>query len=168
MMNSVALAPLIQENARVGDVGSGAGLPGIPLALARPDVQVTLIEPLLRRTVFLEEVITELGLPNATVIRGRAEEVASCAPRSFDVVTARAVARMEKLAKMCCPLVAPGGQLLAIKGISVSEELQEFSAPGGFAAPEVLRLPVPEGDEQLTVVRMSEGGRAMAGEGGKR
>jgi 16S rRNA (guanine527-N7)-methyltransferase len=105
--------------ATVADVGSGAGLPGLVWAIARPDLKVTLIEPLLRRTAFLTEVIDELGLANATVVRARADEVSEV----FDVVTARAVADLGKLGNWCLPLVRPGGVLLAFKGESASAEV---------------------------------------------
>jgi len=105
-------------NARVADVGSGAGLPGLVWAIARPDLHVTLIEPLRRRTVYLEKVVSELGL-KVEVIRSRAEEV----DRTFDFVTARAVAPLEKLARWCLPLVTTGGSLLALKGSSVADEV---------------------------------------------
>ena len=90
----------------VCDVGSGAGLPGIPLALARPDLEITLLEPLLRRTTFLEEVVRLLGLDNVTVVRGRAEEMVGKLP-PVDVVTARAVAPLERLAGWGLPLLRP-------------------------------------------------------------
>jgi 16S rRNA (guanine527-N7)-methyltransferase len=105
--------------ATVADVGSGAGLPGLVWAIARPDLHVTLIEPLLRRTVFLEEAIEALGLDEARVLRARAEDV----EETFDVVTARAVAPLERLAMWCLPLVRPGGVLLALKGRTAEEEV---------------------------------------------
>ncbi len=103
----------------MADVGSGAGLPGLVWAIARPDLSVTLVEPLLRRTTFLEEAVAELDLANVTVLRARAEEVEA----TFDVVTARAVAPLEKLAGWCLPLVRPGGMLLALKGRTAEEEV---------------------------------------------
>jgi 16S rRNA (guanine527-N7)-methyltransferase len=103
----------------VADVGSGAGLPGLVWAIARPDLRVTLIEPLLRRATFLEEVVDEVALTNVSVRRARAEEVTD----TFDVVTARAVARLDRLAELCLPLVKPGGVLLALKGQSAQEEV---------------------------------------------
>ena len=105
--------------ATVADVGSGAGLPGLVWAIARPDLHVTLIEPLLRRTVFLEEAVEALGLDQVRVLRSRAEDVSE----TFDVVTARAVAPLEKLARWCLPLVRPGGVLLAVKGQTAEEEV---------------------------------------------
>jgi 16S rRNA (guanine527-N7)-methyltransferase len=103
----------------VADVGSGAGLPGLAWAIARPDLEMTLIEPLLRRTVFLEEAVGSLGLDRVRVLRSRAEDV----DEQFHVVTARAVAPLEKLARWCLPLVRPGGVLLALKGRTAEEEV---------------------------------------------
>ena len=108
------------------DVGSGAGLPGIPVALARPDVEITLLEPLLRRTNFLEEVVRELRLENVTVVRGRAEEMIG--KLQLDVVTARAVAPLDRLAGWGLPLLRPYGQMLALKGDSAEQEVAEHRA----------------------------------------
>jgi len=119
VLNSAVVLPRVPQEATVADVGSGAGLPGLVWAIARPDLTVTLIEPLLRRSVFLEEVVEELGLQNVTVTRARAEDV----DRRFDVVTARAVARLDRLAELCLPLVKPGGVLLAMKGRSAVQEV---------------------------------------------
>ncbi|QUH05668.1 16S rRNA (guanine(527)-N(7))-methyltransferase RsmG [Saccharopolyspora erythraea] len=124
LLNSAVLAELLPPNCRVVDVGSGAGLPGIPLAIARPDLELTLLEPMARRVAWLQEVITELGL-NAEVMRGRAEE-GPVRERlaGQDVVTARAVAPMARLAKWCLPLLRPEGRLLALKGSSAAEEIE--------------------------------------------
>ncbi len=119
LTNCVVVVPRIDAGASVADVGTGAGLPGLVWALARPDLSITLIEPLLRRTTFLEEAVERLGLSNVRVVRARAEEV----DEQYDVVTARAVAAMDKLARWCMPLVRPGGVLLAMKGRSAHEEL---------------------------------------------
>lgn len=121
LLNSGVVLPRLPHGATVADVGSGAGLPGLVWAIGRPDLTVTLVEPLLRRTSFLDEVVAELGLENVRVLRARAEEV----DETFDVVTARAVAALEKLAKWCMPLVAPGGVLLALKGRSAADEVQQ-------------------------------------------
>ncbi|MFJ9313426.1 16S rRNA (guanine(527)-N(7))-methyltransferase RsmG [Pimelobacter simplex] len=121
LINCGLLAAALPADATVADVGSGAGLPGLVLAIARPDVRVTLIEPLLRRTTFLEEVVDRLGLTNVTVVRGRADAVHGTA--TFDIVTARAVAALDKLATWCMPLVAPTGALLAMKGTSAEDEV---------------------------------------------
>ncbi len=117
--NCAAVAPAFPQGARVADVGSGAGLPGLVLALARPDLHVTLIEPLLRRTTFLSEVVADLQLTTVDVVRARAEEHDD----TFDVVTSRAVAPLEKLLRWCLPLCRPGGIVLALKGSSAEEEL---------------------------------------------
>ncbi|WP_223199491.1 16S rRNA (guanine(527)-N(7))-methyltransferase RsmG [Solihabitans fulvus] len=123
LLNSAVIAEVLPQGCRVVDVGSGAGLPGIPLAIARPDLELTLLEPMARRVTWLNEVITELGLA-VTVVRGRAEEVAVRKQLGgCDVVTARAVAPLERLAAWCLPLLRPGGQLIALKGASAAEEL---------------------------------------------
>jgi len=127
LFNSAAPLERVPVNSTVADVGSGAGLPGLVWAIARPDLKVTLVEPLLRRTTFLEEVCVELGISNVTVFRGRAEEVSE----TFDVVTARAVAGLEKLARWCMPLVKPGGYLLALKGQSAADEIEAARATLG-------------------------------------
>ena len=119
VLNCAVVVPRVPMGATVADVGSGAGLPGLVWAIARSDLHVTLIEPLLRRTTFLEETIEALGLDQVTVLRARAEDV----HESFDVVTARAVAPLEKLARWCLPLVRPGGVLLALKGRTAQEEV---------------------------------------------
>lgn len=124
MFNSAALQRFVPEGARVIDVGSGAGLPGIPLALSRPDVLVDLIEPMLRRTSFLEEVVAELELSTVRVIRGRAPEVRDVVGTA-PVVTARALAPLDRLVGWCVPLVEPGGALLALKGETAASELAE-------------------------------------------
>ena len=124
VLNCAVVADLIPDGATVDDVGSGAGLPGIVLAIHRPDLQVALVEPLLRRSVFLEEAVAVLGLSNAVVVRQRAQERARSRP-ACDVVTARAVAPLARLAGWCLPLLKPGGVLLALKGSSASVELGE-------------------------------------------
>lgn len=121
--NSLALVDLLSEGIDLADIGSGAGLPGIPLAIVRPDVRVTLIESLARRVRFLEMAIEELGLEDrVTVIRGRAEEQKK---RHFDVVTARAVAPLERLLKWTTPLFLPHGELLALKGETAEDEIRD-------------------------------------------
>jgi 16S rRNA (guanine527-N7)-methyltransferase len=125
ILNSVAVAELLEPDESVADIGSGAGLPGIPLALARPDLRVTLIEPLLRRSDFLREVIEELGI-DVAVVRGRAEEL-TVRQRvgETDVVVSRAVASLDKLTKWSMPLLRPGGRMLAIKGERAEDEIRE-------------------------------------------
>jgi 16S rRNA (guanine527-N7)-methyltransferase len=128
LLNCAVVAELIEQDARVADVGSGAGLPGIVLAVARPDLSVILVEPLARRTAFLLEAATALGLDRTTVVRARAEE---CVPgrgesrfELADVVTARAVAPLDRLTAWCLPLAAKGGRMLALKGESAVEEVE--------------------------------------------
>ena len=124
LLNSAVVAELVPPAARVVDAGSGAGLPGIPLALARPDLTVVLLEPLARRHAFLTECVERLGLAGVTVLRGRAEE--GPIRRSLagaDVVTARAVAPLDRLAGWCLPLLRDGGRLLALKGVTAETEL---------------------------------------------
>ncbi|MGV0791309.1 16S rRNA (guanine(527)-N(7))-methyltransferase RsmG [Mycolicibacterium sp. XJ1819] len=128
LLNSAAIGELLEPNARVADIGSGAGLPGIPLALARPDLRVTLIEPLLRRSEFLREVIEELDLdPTAvTVVRGRAEDAAVRRQvGQMDAAVSRAVAALDKITKWSIPLVRPEGLMLAMKGARAEEEVRE-------------------------------------------
>lgn len=127
VLNSAAVGELLPEATRVADIGSGAGLPGIPLAIARPDLHITLIEPLLRRATFLEEVVESLGLARVTVVRGRAEEPAvKRAHGDLDFVTSRAVAALDKLTRWSLPLLRPGGQMLAIKGDRAQTEVDEY------------------------------------------
>jgi 16S rRNA (guanine527-N7)-methyltransferase len=138
LINSAVLGELIPDGARVLDLGSGAGLPGIPLVIARPDLRVVLLESMARRVAWLHEVVTELGL-SVAVRRGRAEEPGVHAELGGnDVVTARAVAPLGQLATWSLPLVIPGGRLLAIKGASAAEELARdidvVRAAGGAAA----------------------------------
>ena len=117
------------EGATLVDVGSGAGLPGIPLAIARPDLNITLVEPLLKRSTYLQEVVELLGLDNVTVIRGRAEEgPVRKAASGADNVTSRAVAPLGKLAKWSLPLDRKGGEMIAMKGETVEEELERDAA----------------------------------------
>lgn len=121
LINSAALAELLPADATVCDIGSGAGLPGLVLAIARPDVRVTLLEPLLRRVVFLNEAVEALGLESVRVERARAEDHRG----RFDVVTARAVAPLSRLLEWAMPLVAPRGVLAAMKGASAEDEVAE-------------------------------------------
>ncbi|MFD7917949.1 16S rRNA (guanine(527)-N(7))-methyltransferase RsmG [Streptomyces sp. NPDC059740] len=123
LLNCAVLSEVVPEGVTVCDVGSGAGLPGIPLALVRPDVSITLLEPLLRRTTFLQEVVELLGLDHVEVVRGRAEEVMDKIPPKH-VVTARAVAPLDRLAGWGVPLLRPYGQMLALKGDTAEDELK--------------------------------------------
>lgn len=123
ILNCAALAPMIAARSSVADVGSGAGLPGVVLALLRPDITMTLVEPLLRRAEFLGEVVNTLGLQATTTVqRLRAEEHR---PGTFDVVVARAVAPLGRLAGWALPLLRPGGVLLAVKGRRARAEVAE-------------------------------------------
>lgn len=120
ILNSVALAPLVPEGSRMVDVGSGAGLPGLPLAILRPDLAVTLLESLARRSEFLQSAVDELGLADRVrVVRARAEEHRS----QYEAVASRAVAPLTRLVPWCAPLLAAEGRLVALKGESAAEEL---------------------------------------------
>jgi 16S rRNA (guanine527-N7)-methyltransferase len=162
LLNCAAVAELIPVGSSVLDVGSGAGLPGIVLAVARPDLSVGLVEPLARRTAFLTEAVAALGLDRSvTVIRARAEDsiVASAGlvPIPGDIVTARAVAPLDRLAKWCLPLTALGGRLLALKGSSAADEVAEYrDAVGqlGGSLPTVRRCGVGVIDPPTTVVEI--------------
>jgi 16S rRNA (guanine527-N7)-methyltransferase len=146
ILNCAAVAELIEPGANVVDVGSGAGLPGIPLAIARPDLVVTLVDPMLRRTDFLTEAVATLGL-TATVVRGRAEDSAVRAVVSgADVVVSRAVADLEKLARWSLPLLRKGGRMLALKGERAEAEVAE-------RGPAMVRL----GARGVEVVRCGSG-----------
>ncbi|MCA2184118.1 16S rRNA (guanine(527)-N(7))-methyltransferase RsmG [Nonomuraea cavernae] len=123
LLNCAVVAEAVPEGVRLVDIGSGAGLPGLVLAIVRPDITVTLLEPLLRRTVFLEECVEALKLGNVEVLRGRAEELAG--RREFDVASARAVAPLDRLLKWAMPLLREGGELIAMKGERAAEELAE-------------------------------------------
>lgn len=127
LLNCAVLSEAVPEGVTVCDVGSGAGLPGIPLALVRPDLRITLLEPLLRRTNFLREVVELLGLEHVTVVRGRAEEVLGTLP-PVHVVTARAVAPLDRLAGWGVPLLRPYGEMLALKGDAAERELKAARA----------------------------------------
>ncbi|HET6826630.1 MAG TPA: 16S rRNA (guanine(527)-N(7))-methyltransferase RsmG [Amnibacterium sp.] len=120
LLNCGLVAPLIPTGATVADVGSGAGLPGLVLAAARPDLRMTLIEPMERRVVWLQDEIGRLGLEQVTVVRARAEEVGA----RFQVVTARAVGALKKLLPVIVPLVAPGGTVALMKGAGVDDEIR--------------------------------------------
>jgi 16S rRNA (guanine527-N7)-methyltransferase len=125
ILNCGVIGEAMDEGISVADIGSGAGLPGIPLAIARPDLNITLIEPLLKRSVYLNEVKEALNLDNVTVIRGRAEEkVVRKQVGLVDIVTSRAVAPLGKLATWSLPLVKIGGRMVAMKGSSVEEEIE--------------------------------------------
>jgi 16S rRNA (guanine527-N7)-methyltransferase len=156
VLNSAVLADVIPEGSTVCDIGTGAGLPGLVVAIARPDVQMTLVEPLLRRTTFLDEVVSELRLDHVTVVRGRAEELHGSA--TFDVVTSRAVAPLERLLGWSMPLVAPAGALVAMKGQSIRDEIEAATAvlhTWRCGVPEVLEVGRGVVEPPTTVVRVS-------------
>lgn len=146
IMNCAALLEVIGEGVDVIDVGSGAGLPGLVIAIARPDLNVTLLEPLLRRFNFLKEAVDELGLDGQVLVeRGRAEDL----KQHFDVVTCRAVARLPKLLGLTMPLFLPDGELLALKGESIDEELADSAdiiARNGLSAQVMQVRATPEVD----------------------
>ena len=153
ILNSAALGELIPDGSSVVDVGSGAGLPGIPLAILRPDLTVTLLEPLLRRSTFLTEVVDELGIAaRVRVVRERAEDHKG----RYDVVVARAVAPLDGLIRWCDPLRRPAGVLLAIKGESAEADLAQAAKAlraRGLRAELVLARAHPEA-EPARVVRV--------------
>jgi 16S rRNA (guanine527-N7)-methyltransferase len=156
LLNCAVLGEWIPVGATVCDVGSGAGLPGLVLAIARPDLSVTLVEPLLRRTTFLAEVVAELGLERVAVVRGRADVLHG--KRSFDVVTARAVAPLGRLLDWCMPLVSREGALVAMKGASVADEIEAAEADlrrWGCAAPETRVLGAGVLESTTRAVRVS-------------
>lgn len=155
VLNSAVLGELVPDGAKVVDVGSGAGLPGIPLALARPDLRIVLVEPLARRVDWLDEVVEDLGLSIA-VERGRAEESAVLRRwEGADVVTARAVGPLARLTGLCLPLVHRGGTMLALKGASVAEEIERDRAAVrtlGGGEPRILECGAGVVDPPTTVV----------------
>jgi 16S rRNA (guanine527-N7)-methyltransferase len=166
ILNSAAVAEAVPEGARVVDVGSGAGLPGIPLGLARPDVELTLVEPMARRVEFLEEVVADLAVPAGLrwrVVRGRAEERSvATAVGPVDVVTARAVAPLPRLVGWCRGLMRPGAQLVALVGASALAELPslvpELEA-AGMRDVHSRAVGAGLGDAATTVVVMTRGAR---------
>ena len=160
LLNCAVVAELLPERGVLVDIGSGAGLPGVVLAMLRPSLRVILLEPLLRRSVFLEECVAELGLSNATVLRARAEDKAA-AHIEADVATARAVAPLDRLAGWAVRLLRPGGELLAIKGQSADEETaaaQPVLSRLGVRSAEVLQAGHGRVVMATTVVRVVMGG----------
>jgi 16S rRNA (guanine527-N7)-methyltransferase len=154
ILNSAALNRLITANGTVADAGSGAGLPGIPLALLRPDLRVTLIEPLLRRSIFLTQTVEELGMADRIeVVRSRAEDHR----QTYDAVVARALAPLDRLIGWCNPLRAPGGVILALKGSSAADELAaaKYELEAAQVDAEVLTIRAHPDAEPATVIRLS-------------
>jgi 16S rRNA (guanine527-N7)-methyltransferase len=158
LLNCAVLTELLPEGASVADVGTGAGLPGIVLAIRRPDLTVTLVEPLLRRTSFLEEVVEALDLTNAVVRRARAEELHGQV--EFDAITSRAVAPLERLASWCLPLTRAGGWTLAMKGSAALAELAtaEPTLVRAGATWSIATLGADLLDTPVTVVRIRKSG----------
>jgi 16S rRNA (guanine527-N7)-methyltransferase len=158
VLNCAVLSDLLPDGAAVVDIGSGAGLPGIALALRRPDLDVTLVEPLLRRVDWLSRVLDDLALEHVQVRRARAEDLHG----DFEVpyVTARAVASLDRLCRWGLPLLRPGGELLAIKGRSADEEVARTASAvrtaGGVDA-QVVRLAAGLLHDPVTVVRVKVG-----------
>jgi 16S rRNA (guanine527-N7)-methyltransferase len=155
ILNCAALGDLITADSSVADVGSGAGLPGIPLALMRPDLRVTLIEPLLRRFTFLDQTVENLGIADRVqVVRSRAEDH----HQTYDFVVARALAPLDRLIDWCNPLRTKGGVILALKGESAADELAAAKPQLQAAHLEAEVLIVrahPDADPSI-VVRLSE------------
>ena len=154
ILNCAALNELIAADRTVADVGSGAGLPGIPLALLRPDLQLTLIEPLLRRSTFLTQTVEELGLgARVQVIRSRAEDH----HQTYDVVVARALAPLDRLIGWCNPLRSPNGIILALKGSSAANEVMaaETELSAAHLNAEIVKARAHPDAEPATVVRLS-------------
>lgn len=166
LMNCAVVEDLIPKGADVIDIGSGAGLPGVVLGILRPDLSVTLLEPLLRRTIFLQECVELLGLENVTVRRGRAEEVKGAL--RADYVTARAVAPLSRLAGWALPLLRKGGSLLALKGEQAEVELeaarQDLSKQRPSVA-DVIRVGGGKVEPATTVVRVTVTTDPAAGTG---
>lgn len=154
ILNCIGLSGLISSGASVADVGSGAGLPGLPLAILRPDLEITLIEPLLRRSTFLSQTVEQLGLQSRVrVVRERAEEHRF----RYDIVTARAVAPLARLVGWCHPLRSRSGAILALKGRNAAEEIASASAvlaELGLGAELLSVQPHPD-VEPATVVKLS-------------
>lgn len=161
ILNSAVVSELIPNSSRVADVGAGAGLPGIPIAIARPDIKMNLIEPMERRSEWLAAVVRELGLSNVNVIRARGEDVINL---EIDVVVARAVAALAKLIGFTAPILRGQGEILAIKGEKVTDEMAEAKRVFGrfdiegidvvFAGEAVLEQPT-----RLARIRVGNHGR---------
>lgn len=152
ILNSAVVAELVSPGEKVADVGSGAGLPGIPMAIAQPESEFVLIEPMERRSNWLKEQISELDLKNVRVIRARAEEVGEV----FDLVTARAVSALPKLLKMTVPLTRDGGQIIALKGSKAADEIEEskkLQKKLKIASFEIIQTGIGRLAEPTTVVR---------------
>ncbi|GAB2464388.1 16S rRNA (guanine(527)-N(7))-methyltransferase RsmG [Xylanimonas ulmi] len=158
LLNSAALVPHLPSTGVVVDIGSGAGLPGIVVAMMRPQLRLVLIEPMERRTTWLEEVVERFGLMNVEVRRGRAEEYHGAF--EADVVTSRAVANLAKLTRMSMPLLRRGGEMIILKGRNVASEIDPArKALRSFKAsePELLSGVTVPGVEPTTILRVRRG-----------
>jgi 16S rRNA (guanine527-N7)-methyltransferase len=159
LLNCAVVAELLPESGELVDIGSGAGLPGVVFAMLRPGIRVVLLEPMLRRSAFLEECVVRLDLPNATVVRGRAEDMTRVI--KADIATARAVAPLDRLAGWAAGLLRPGGEILAIKGQSAEQELAAARPALSrlrVRSAEVLRVGQGRVESATTVVRVVMGG----------
>jgi 16S rRNA (guanine527-N7)-methyltransferase len=158
LLNCAVVAELVPAPCSLVDLGSGAGLPGIVLAMLLPDVDVTLLEPVARRAAFLEDCVSDLGLGNAVMRRGRAEDMAG--QITADVVIARAVAPMDRLAGMAAGLARPGGLVLAIKGAGAADEVlraQPVLRQLGASDLQIVQVGGGKADPAATVVRFTTG-----------
>ena len=167
LLNCAVLTDLLPPDARVVDVGSGAGLPGLPMAIRRPDLRVTLVEPMLRRCAFLTETVEKLQLTGQVdVLRGRADDASiRAALDGSDWVAARAVAPLDRLVEWCLPLLAPGGTLLALKGIRAAAEVAEHRAALhrlGATEVQVRQVGIDAPAEPTWVVTVRRGARVDA------
>src|SRR3954454_21498565 len=168
LLNCAVVVDLLPEGSDVCDIGSGAGLPGLVLAIRRPDLRVTLVEPLLRRTTFLAEVVDRLALDNVAVVRDRAEALHGSA--DFAVVTSRAVAPLPRLLEWSMPLVRQGGELLAMKGASAAEEVRTAAkdlAKWGGGPVAVLTLGTEVVNPPTTVIRVESARPSALGYGSR-
>ncbi|MGW2092422.1 16S rRNA (guanine(527)-N(7))-methyltransferase RsmG [Promicromonospora sukumoe] len=158
ILNSAAVVPYLPQTGSVADIGSGAGLPGIVIAAMRPQLQVILVEPMERRTTWLAEVVSELGLTNVEIKRGRAEEYHGAF--EADAVTSRAVAALSKLVRMSMPLVRVGGELVILKGRNVAQEVEparKVLRKYAVGDPEILEGATVDGVETTTILRVRRG-----------
>ena len=152
ILDSLNVAPLIDDGMRVIDVGSGAGLPGIPVKIARPGVELVLCESRQKRSDFLKEVARKLGLPGVSVFDARAEQWDG---QEFDAALVRGVGAIDEIVKICSPLVRPGGSLVAMKGPAAEEELRDLMEPAGklgFSIREIRPYDLPGHDASFNLV----------------